>query len=286
MAKVSRTPKRGRGSSDTPSDPPESIFDHFAQYNPGMVPETATRKTEKSDTDVSRDILDRLARLEGENAALRDTVSRPQYAAPRQEGPTGTVDLAKMKVDLSGLPDPVDKPAEHAAELQARMNAALDARTHALRSEFQGQTSQSQAAERLWSNFADAYPEHAKHRDRVEFIATKVAEEANARGIDLNSYLHGSTKFIDDVAKRMNDTFGGYDDDDDDDGDDTPTGQRHGAPMRQGLDRDDDDDDDGRTAGIAGGIESGGAPSAGRQKPKSGDMIADIQDIQRRSGFF
>jgi hypothetical protein len=49
--------------------------------------------------------------------------------------------------------------------------------------------------------------------------------------------------------------------------------------------RSDDNEDEGRTAGIFGGNESGGAPARGKSEAKS-DMITDLVQMQRRSGFF
>lgn len=280
--------KKRKSTASQTEDLGDDIFAHFAAHNPGMDTGQSRTPAPKSNDDASAELLERIARLEGQNTALMELANRaPAYVAPHSGGSPTQVDPAKLKIDLTGLPDAVDKPAEFAQELQTRMNAALEARTLALRTEFEGRSNQSSAADKLWANFAEAYPDHAAHRDRVEFIATKVAEEANARGLDLQRYMYGGKQFIDDVAKRMDETFGpiGGSGDDDGDDDDTPARgmQRHGAPMQRSRD---DDDDDGRTAGIHGGMESGGAPSGRGAAPKAGDMVKDLQDIQKRSGFF
>jgi len=55
-------------------------------------------------------------------------------------------------------------------------------------------------------------------------------------------------------------------------------------PRKKALAADVEDDDEGRTAGTFGGQESGGRPAAGKLKP--GDMIKDLSDLQRKSGYY
>lgn len=155
----------------------------------------------------------------------------------------------------------------------------------------------------LWEDFAEDYPDHAADQDRVEFAAAQVIKRAQRRGIDPQRYMFvTSEKFMADVAAQMEKTFGpvGEQEDlDDEEGvddnryrgrsrSDRRVSPRNGRTQRQSARSRarDDDDDDGRTGGIFGGLESGGRPSARSRESEEGNMLDDIQKMQRKTGFF
>lgn len=233
------------------------------------LPEPEGEKAKPTEPSMA-DVLARMERLETENQSLRTTQTalmtrQPAPAAPVAAEPPKTITFENM-------PDPT-KDAKAYAEEVARRIEARDALARKADSDRNAATqTANQRAEGLWAQFKTDYPELADEPDRVKFIAGQVAQEAHAKGVDLNTYMYTTRdQFMEDVAAKYITVFG-----DPEEGED---GNEDAAPA------------EGRTAGIPGGLESGGARSAGPKggedprKPKT-DMITDIKTMQKASGYF
>ncbi len=134
----------------------------------------------------------------------------------------------------------------------------------------------------------------AEDKEKIDFVSTQVAKAAQRKGLDVERYMFlTQDKFLDDVAKKYIDVFGDptESDDETEDYDDTPRRRRAAAPARarrQSVRRNREEEDDNRTGGIFGGNESGGRPSRSRDSDEESgpSMIDDIQNLQRKTGFF
>lgn len=236
-----------------------SIFDHFEAQNPGGGTGGEPKKTPEVDlTALQAQITALSSRLEQSEATNRALLTQ----APRTEPVQQTT--APAGIDLKGLPDPIEESEKYGIMLAERIAAHTKAVTEAAQNSMRSEQSQEKQIEELWEGFGKKYSDLAEDQDRVEFAATKVAKEAKAKGMDVSKYMFVTRdQFYADVAKKHEELFGKPSDGDDNDTPEEPD----------------------RTAGIFGGMESGGRPATGKQPPQ-GDMIKDLQDLQRKGGYF
>lgn len=282
-----RNRQRQRTASQTPQD--ESIFDFFRAHRPEMVPQAPTQPPSPASraepVDYGREIAELRRRNEELERRLNETPI-PRAATPTPSG----VQPKDVRLSLDGLPDPAVDPEKYNSELQTRLNATLEAQRAALLNESSVQSQQQQQAAALWTQFSEMYPDWAADEEKVRFAAESVINAAKAKGLDTEAYIttHAS-RFCEDVARKLEQTFGPLDSGDetgDDDADGEEGEDDFTAPTpRQPRQKAESDDDDGRTAGIFGGIESGGNPARGKSE-KKGDMISDLLVVQKASGFF
>lgn len=211
---------------------------------------------------------------EAANLALTTRAVEPQ--AP--QAPAG--------VDFSGLPDPVEQPKEYGEQLQGRIDQMIQNRMQYDRDLRAHQGSQAQTKDVLWEDFKDQFPEYAEDEERVGFVTQQVLKRASARGLDTNRYMTGnSNRFFKDVVKEFDKVFGAPEELDDDDYDDEPAPRRRAQAQR----RDADPEPRNRTGGILGGMDGGAGRSRRSANPDDdgpGDMIKEIQEVQRKGGYY
>lgn len=266
MAK--QTKKAARTQRAPTVETHDSIFDHFAAHRPEYReygtpdPATQTRPVDQTaeNAELRRQIAELNARLNSSGPAI------PRAPAPERQAP-----IEPVQFSTEGMPDPSLEPEKYNAELQRRVNATVQTTLHASQQAQQAQHSDAQRAQTLWTQFSTQYPDWAEHQDRVRFAAEAVLSEAKNKGLDTEAYISTfSDTFCADVAKKMESIFGPLEKDDED----------------EELDETEDTGDAGRTAGLFGGLEAGGKPAPAPGKAPPGDMIKDLQDLQRKSGFF
>lgn len=144
----------------------------------------------------------------------------------------------------------------------------------------------------LWADFGDEYAEYIEGpegKERIDYIATKVVQEAVRKNLDVQRYMFGSgrTRFMKDVVKKYNKVFGEPEAEDDEDTSDRRSYKARDLPRRRPVTRDRQEDDEGRSVGVFGGNE-GGRPSHKRNVDieEGPSMIDDLQTLQRKTGFF
>jgi hypothetical protein len=229
------------------------------------TPEEKTAKATAAGTDDAttlKALQDQIAKLSGDLDNQRQTnmalMAQPMIQAAPQA----------PSVNMKNLPDPTLDPEAYAAEVAQRTTAYIGQVQQLQQAQAASVGQSDRRVEALWQDFNEKYPQFSKNPDQVEFAATKVAERAKARGIDVGKYIFGAAPvFMADVAKEMEKVFGKPVDPD---ADDEATG------------------DDVRTAGIAGGQESGGrAVKAEDRGPafQPNSMFGDVQAWQARTGF-
>jgi hypothetical protein len=208
-------------------------------------------------------------KLESENESLRR--STMQLMATPLPATTSPVASTPAK---DTLPDPTEDPKGYAEAVRANAEREARAALEAERAKDRNEVSAKQRTAQMFEDFARKYPEIAKYKGRVEYIAGELVKKAIARGMDGQKYVFGAQDmFFDDVAKAYNDEFG------------VPAKDT----VTDGDDGKDDDPDEGRTGGIPGGLESGHTLSSGKKDPKPegpSGMIKELQDIQLKTGFF
>ena len=220
------------------------------------------------------DLMKRLDDLEKDNTALTETNAALMAAPPRSPDPPVKPVEPKFDISTEGLPDPVTEPEKYAKALNERIAAAV-------KDGVKGMAAQERAASasttdrdakvgKMWDAFAGEYPDIAKHQEIVEIAATKVARRAQELGVDLDRYMFtGRKQFFKDVANEVKTTYGKFLEDDPEKGD--------GDGDEEGPDR---------TEGIFGGLVPAGKGRKGPSEEESGDMVKDIHELQKKSGFF
>ena len=252
-------------------EPVGSIFDHFAAMGRPLNGTPDSRQAQKPVT--SEELLGKIAGLEEQNKELQAASRDRQYpmliAGEQQQQ---HVDPSKLKVDLTGLPDQLEKPAEYNQQLQERVNAAIAAQVTTATRQVQAQFEQRSQADRLWQGFREAHPEWAKYEPLVESVATRVASDASARGVDLKKYMfQNPTLFYEDLANALT---AGY-----------------GKLVTEGDEGEGEQEPETGDVQRTAGIDAGGAPGQGpklqeQAKPKAGDMMTDLANVQRSMGLF
>ncbi len=231
------------------------------------------------------DLQTRLSEAEKANMAL---LTQPQWKSQV------TDTFVETKPESVALPDPALDPDGYDRAIGQRNQIRADNDRRRNEAAATKQREVSEKVEDLWTTFAERYPDMAEDKEKIDFVSTQVAKAAQRKGLDVERYMFlTQDKFLDDVAKKFIDVFGDpvENDDETEDYDDTPRRRRAAAPARprrQPNRRNREEEDDNRTGGIFGGNESGGRPSRSRDidEETGPSMIDDIQNLQRKTGFF
>lgn len=267
---------------------PNSIFDALEDHPLGKTPAEVRvdneRKEDNSQPNVA-DLLKQIAEMKQELDSIGNTNNALLTAAPQVLEPE-----VPKAINFDGLPDPVVDPKGYAEGLEQRITARQNQQRDYENQQNRVQQTRKEKFDTLWSDFSDKYADIAADQKGLEFAAQQVANEARSRGVDLDRYMFGSRdRFMAAVAKEYEEVFGPSEEVDEE-AEEAP--RPRGRP-RKGSKRvvarrqlGNDDDDDGRTGGIFGGQESGGARTGSKDKPQAGDMVSDLQELQRKSGFF
>lgn len=227
-----------------------TIFDHLESHRTPAKPEPAPAAP-------AVDVSALLAKIDALSGTVNALASRPAPAPQTVYTPVPSATAPKFE-----WADPVTEPEAFGSTLAAYTTYVLEQRKAAEDEERAARAQHTNRAASLWNEFTATHPEFAEKADQVGYIARKVADSVAQRGIDINEYQTvNKSGYFNDVISEYTKVFG-------------PIKQETGT----------DPDEEGRTAGIFGGFESGGQPAKGKEAP--GDMLKDLKDIQRASGFF
>jgi hypothetical protein len=258
------------------ADQHDSIFDALnLDQDTGKQKEPPKEAKGPSIDDLMKQIADmnkRQEELERANMAL--STAAP-IVSPTQ--------VAEPKLNLENLPDPIVDRVGYGQELAKRTLAYQQ--DMAKYAQSQMQPAPGGNFQQLWEDFTTDFAPYAEDEEGIEFAVTKVKRQAERRGLDVNKYMfQNRDRFFQDVVKVYDERFGkpGQEDGDEDNSRDTQRRQR-GAQRRDMDDANGDVPD--RTQGIFGGIDASGGNRAPRA-PQAGDLIKDLQDIQRKTGYF
>lgn len=251
---------------------------------------------EDVDNEDKTNEVDEVAELKAQLAELQSKVNERDADIPYLQAPSYQSQTVQSPVDVDPntvqLPDPVQYPDEYAAAVEKRIEIRHQNKSR--REDFDAKNKndlQSKLGE-LWADFGEAYPEMVENKDRIDYIAQKLAVDAAKRGLDPQKYMFGTrNRFMKDVAKLYVSTFGdpAVDEEDDDDLPPPRSRKAHSTPRRRAANRNREEEDDGRSSGIFGGNESGSRPSrrgVDADEHNTPSMLDDIHTMQKKSGFF
>jgi hypothetical protein len=244
----------------------------------GAAPRGASKQVGPTVEDLQKQVADLAKQLERSNTERLATIAAGTPVFQQQ------TPLEQPQVDTSGLPDPITDPEGFNKGLNDRISRAVETAQRNVSIEQSNQQSIQQRADALWEDFSEKYPWLKDKQDLVEFVAGKVAQRAQGKGLDLSRYMFVTPDlFFGDVIKGLGDLGVTQPSDEDPDGasGDTPA-TAQGAPQRPAQGSEPPD----RTAGLFGGQDSGGRPAKGAEQDTPGDMLKDLKDLQRASGYF
>lgn len=270
------TPRRRRQPTDQRDVIPESIFDALNQHN--LAPDTKDAVAGKTTGPTIEDLQKQLAQMnERVEAAERvqTVIQTPITVAAPPKEPT---------FNLDNLPDPIADPKAYSEEM-ARRQGAYSKQLNDFYQEQRDVSARTQGTyQQLWSDFASQYGEYADDQEGVEFATQKVRNTLLKRGVDVDKYMFSQPdKFFKEITKTYDARFGQPEESESLEPE--PMQRRRQPAQRQAVDRNPDDVQPNRTGGIFGGIDSG---SGGRAAPipPAGDMMKDLRDIQRKTGYY
>lgn len=237
-----------------------ATLDWFEDPNAG----DETKKTEKEAVAAAGpDFSAQISALEAQIGSLTQANRALMMQAPQMQPQFQT------EINLQGLPDSLTDPEGYAKELNGRIATALEQRQLAANWQQQQAGIQSKKLEDLWEDFQDAYPAYAGKFVGIEAVATKVAEKAARKGVDVNRYMFThSDQFMKDVVSAYDKEFG------------KPVSEDEGADDTEA------EDTGSRAAAVFGGAVSGGKPSGEDEQVSSDDMFNDMKNWQLKSGFY
>lgn len=195
-----------------------------------------------------------VAQLQGAQAAL---LAQPQiiYAQP---GPMHQ----EQTNDYTGLPDPLDDPDNYNRALNDRIDQIVADRIAAYDQDVAAAQNQNSTAEQLWADFNVATEDYwVEVPERISFAAERVVNRAKARGIDVERYMFVTRdQFFRDVDAEATAVFG-------------EQGEGDGG------------DEVDRSAGLFGATGSP-MPSVKTVDQTGSDMLREITDMQKKTGFY
>lgn len=263
----------------TPATPEEAppakdIFAHFAAESgeaEAKDPNEALVARLDAMEKTNKGLQEQLAGSQRHLMSLMSTPVRPAATAePKPPAP--------VQVSVEGLPDPITAPEAYAKALNERISGAITtgiegrieyaeaSRQHKASS----QAGHQERADALWEEFRETYPDLAEDETLVEVAVRRVSQRAQRRGVDLDTYMfRTSENFMADVAAETRKVQEKYKKADKPE---PKPGEGQGAQ-----------DDPGRTGGIFGGVPASGGPAA---PDAEGDMVKELQDVQRKTGFY
>jgi hypothetical protein len=249
---------------------PKTPLELLQSYDPAPTQDDDSDETSISASDFKA-LQEQVAAL---NKQMSDKDNTILSLMSNPAGNTKIVVDEAPKLDMTGLPNALDDPDAYNKELSNRVQAYTAASLqHA--SKVSGTVSDRQdKIKGLWTDF-NTNPEYEDYDDqtKVGFAAQQVVERAKKRGVDVEKYMLGATdKFFADVKAEYDKVFGAP----------------GGGTTEETDDGQGGDDDTIRTAGIIGGLESSGkpTPNVASKKKETGDMVDELQNFQKNTGFY
>jgi hypothetical protein len=273
MAPRPTTVRRGRPlKQQDPDHIPDTIFEALGQDEDGRPKGQPKTDTGPSVAELMKQLGDqqrRIDEMERTNLALSMPVKADVAILPKEP-----------VINFTGLPDPIVNAQAYAEEMAKRMQA-YNAELAAFHTAKQAAQPQPVNYDVLWEDFTATYTDYADDPEGIEFATSKVMKNMQRRGVDPQRYMiQNSDKFFRDVVAAYDERFGKPGEDVE------PEPAKRGRPStRDEGRRPEEDAEANRTGGIFGGVDgssSGRTPRA----PPPGDMIKDLQDMQRKTGYY
>lgn len=257
---VSRTPKNTAQSDDFEIP---SIFEHF---------EGARSSQPKAKQSNEPDVAALMSRIDGLTSTV-ETLRQDNLRLTQAPIYNVLPPAQNQPAQGSQLPDPLEDPDSFANTLTARILETVGSQLAERDNAANYAADLDNKAATMWTDFQKQYPSWSSYEDRVGYVTNLVCNDAESKGLDLNRYMFNNRdQFFKDVNAKMVEVFGAPEDDD---GSNSPSETATSG-----------DDGASRTAATFPGSGSPMAFERPTSGPKPGDMIKDIQDLQRKSGFY
>ena len=261
----------------------EGEFDWLSQ--PNMGDDEPNPEKDKGGEEEPSETAQLIALIQEQNRNIQDQVRQSNetamgIAAGAQPKPQAPVAPQPREVSFDGLPDPVAEPQAYHTEVARRVQATTEANVLA-RTTYEREAAQHQQqgvtrADGLWDEFKDRYGDTYKGmvedgadlESFAETAARRVLAKAQRRGVDPDTLMFGNT---DRFFREVNDELGVI-----------------LAPLAKKGDGEGEgegeEEEANRTGGILGSKPAG---TGGSQdvKDAEGNMISEIYDIQKKTGF-
>lgn len=253
----------------------DPAIEMFGDMNKGADPNLDTQGIEESKAagkqpDAVQELLTKVAALEA-RITERDSIAERLGSMAPVAAPAAP---RAPELDLSGL-DPYETE-KYQKEVQTRLDRYIKEREEFSHNkaalESQGEQDATTRANQLWRDFSSLYAPYAENEERAEWAIKKATDAARAKGMDLERYATVyRDRFFTDVTTQYDKVFG-----------------KPGAEVDVDLGKGpgtETEQDTNRTAGIFSGPGSAGS-GAPKGNAAQGDMIAEIHEMQRKSGLY
>lgn len=230
---------------------------------------------EGDEGDNTSALLSRIAALEGSIERQRKTNLALMAQAPVAAPP---VQMEAPTLDLSNMPDAYSEPDRYQQELSRRTQAYLDRQVQARTAAGPDVAALQARTNALWEDFVEEYPEYADKQDAVQFVASKLVQKMQLRGVDPQRYVFGATEdFFEDVDKEFKKQFG--------------KGGKKRSKAEDVVEDDASDADEPDTSRVDGLFNGTVKSPKPRKKGKSdddspGDYASEMFEVQRKMGIF
>ncbi len=221
--------------------------------------------------------------IEGLSSTVEGLEQRANMApAAAPVAPVQLVEPKMSEINLDGLPDQSEDPTAYANALTSRMTSTVNANMKAMGEYTAARNAEATEGtgktEQLWDDFQSQYmeklevdlPKGVEALPYVEVAAKAVAKRAQRRGVDMDTYMFRGA-FMQDVfaeADKVLKPLRG-ESEGEEEGEQHPTAAEAEAT---------------RTGGIFG--SAGAGEGKGEEIEDKGSLISDLQEIQKKSGFY
>lgn len=223
-------------------------------------------KVEEKKEDPATTIAQLQARIDQLQGIVSTSTGRTAAPIAKQD----PVPMAPVH-DYSKAPDPAVDPKGYAAFVLEESRKDVEYEKQLFLYQQRQAKTQGDRVSGLWQDFTENYEIYAKDQTKVEVAATRVAERARAKGIDVDTYMYGtSDQFMKDVVKEIDKLWPDY-----------------ATKAASAGDEDDDDDDEDNRASFVSpqGAASGKPAPKGEQQGKYGALGQAIIDWQTQTGM-
>ena len=249
------------------------------------MPQEAKKPADTKPAVTMDDVMKRIETLQKEVLKPKPQAPRAESARYEQQRPK-TVEAAPAEKKRP-LPDPVMDPEGYTKALTEQVLGAMREQFDEREQRQVAKDAAKTKSERLWNRFSAAYPDHAKNKKLVEFMAGQVIEELALDGTDLDAYINGQTDdFFSQIAAQIDETVGKREEKVEKKAEEA----EESADDKEASEEDDDEDDTNLNYGELFGGDSPKAAKGKKGKSESeepdGGIVALLRATQRKAGYY
>lgn len=270
---------RRRAQATEPERVPESIFDSIDFTLPDHA---GPARTQAKPGPSVEDLQGTVATLQAELRELKERAPMPMVQVA-QPGPMAQpVVLKEPQLNMDGLPDPFTDREGYAREVLKRSEVYKHEMMQYEDARKPKAPDPVGDGDALWEDFVAANPEYSGLPERrMTYAVSEAMRDLAKRRVDVQRFMYEQPdRWFKKVTSTYDNIFGSPVDGDDD-------AERLGASEtrstpRRAVKAEEENAD--RSGGIFGGSHQ--PVQRVQRQTSAGDMIKDLQDIQRKTGYF